>query len=291
MDAFDTDAECRSYLVELRWPNGVSCPRCASKKISNLTTRKKFECDACRYQFSATAGTIFHDSHLGLPKWFLAIFLMCEAKKSMSALQLKRTMGVSYKTAWYMCHRIREAMRDQNEIPLTGTVEVDETYLGGKTRGLGGGRGRNMRNKQMILGALQRDGQIRLKTGGWPNKKTLHKFVADQVSPNAETVYTDGNSAYFGINTPTRPHETVEHARGEYVRGDVHTNSIESAFGLFKRAVVGSFHQISVKHIDRYLDEFEFRFNNRKNKFLFRDTVLRLVEGKALPYDKLTAAS
>lgn len=289
MDAFDTDAECRRYLEELRWPKGVECPRCQSKKISRIKERKQFDCDGCRYQFSVTAGTIFHDSHLGLPKWFLAIFLLVEAKKSMSALQLKRTMGVSYKTAWYMCHRIREAMKDPYALPLTGRVEVDETYLGGRTKGLGGGRGKNMRNKKMILGAIQRGGQIRMSHGAWPNKKSLHKFVNETVSPNAEAIYTDGNAAYFGVNTPTRRHEIVEHARGEYVRGDVHTNTIEGAFSLFKRAVVGSFHQVSVKHLDRYLDEFEYRFNNRKNRFLFRDTVLRLIKADAMPYDKLTA--
>jgi transposase-like protein len=288
-EAFDTDAECRAYLEELRWPDGVKCPRCESEKISRLKERKQFDCDGCHYQFSVTAGTIFHDSHLGLPKWFFAILLLCEAKKSMSALQLKRTMGVSYKTAWYMCHRIREAMKDPNALPLTGTVEVDETYLGGRTKGLGGGRGKNMRNKKMILGALQRGGQIRMSRGAWPNKKTLHKFVHETVSPNAHAVYTDGNSAYFGVGKDKYPHETVEHARGEYVRGNVHTNTVESAFGLFKRAIVGSFHQVSEKHLDRYLDEFEFRYNNRKNRFLFRDTVLRLISAEKMPYSKLTA--
>src|SRR5689334_5570806 len=135
LEAYDTDAECRAYLEELRWPNGVECPRCQSTSISRIKARKVFDCDKCRYQFSVTAGTIFHDSHLPLPKWFLAIFLVTESRKGMSALQLKRLLKVSYKTAWYLCHRIREAMREVNPEPLTGTVEVDETYIGGKWKG------------------------------------------------------------------------------------------------------------------------------------------------------------
>ena len=288
-DMFDTDAECRAYLEALRWPKGVECPRCESKSISRIQVRKVFECDKCRYQFSVTAGTIFHDSHLPLPKWFLAIFLITESRKGMSALQLKRLLKVSYKTAWYLCHRIRESMRCDNPEPLTGTVECDETYVGGRRRNVGRGyRG----NKMMVLGALQRGGQIRLKVGKRNDKATLQGFVADHVSPNVANIYTDEHPGYVGLDDDsgaTGLHQTVNHSAKEYVRGHVHTNSVESAFGLFKRAVVGSFHQVSAKHLDRYLDEFEFRFNNRKNPYLFRDTLLRLTKGNALPYDKLTA--
>lgn len=286
-EAFDTDAECRAYLEELRWPKGVTCPRCQSDKISRIKARKVFDCDGCRYQFSVTAGTIFHDSHLPLPKWFLAIFLVTESKKGMSALQLKRLLRVSYKTAWYMCHRIREAMRETNPQPLSGTIEVDETYVGGKPRyrvGMGNYRTR----KQMVMAAIERGGDIRIQTGKWGNRRTLHKFINDN-APNPKRIMTDELPAYRGIDDADTTHETVTHSKKEYVRGDVHTNTVEGAFGLFKRSIVGSFHQISVKHLDRYLDEFEFRYNNRKNAFLFRDTLLRLCEGKALPYDKLTA--
>lgn len=286
---FDTDEECRKALEELRWPSGIECPRCQSKSISRITTRKQLDCNSCRYRFSVTTGTIFNDSHLPLPKWFMAIFLMCESKKGISATQLMRMLGVSKKTAWYLNHRIREAMKTENADPLTGTIEVDETYIGGKNRypvGAGNFRGR----KEMVMAALQRNGEIRLQhvKDGFGNRKTFHGFIRDN-APNPQRIMTDEHRAYQGIADADTTHETVTHSVKEYVRGDVHTNSVEGAFGLFKRAIVGSFHQISKKHIDRYLDEFEFRFNNRKNGYLFRDTITRLVTAKALPYEKLTA--
>lgn len=292
MQDFDTDAECRSFLEELRWPKGVECPRCQGKVISRIKARKVFECDGCRYQFSVTAGTIFHDSHLPLPKWFLAVFLVTESRKGMSALQLKRLLKVSYKTAWYLCHRIREAMMESNPEPLKGTVEVDETYIGGKWRGKkksDDGRVDWRERKAMVMGAIERGGKIRLSTGSRATQEVLRTFIKANVSADCERIYTDEFNAYGNMDTVTTDHERVNHSAHEYVRGDVHTNTIESAFGLFKRGVIGSFHQVSVKHLDRYLDEFEFRYNNRKNANLFRDTLARLCEGKALPYDKLTA--
>ena len=282
---FDTDAECREALEQLRWPDGVKCLRCGSDKISRIHTRKQFDCDACRYRFSVTTGTIFHDSHLPLPKWFMAIFLMCESKKGISANQMKRTLGVAQKTAWYLCHRIREAMKDMNPEPLSGTIEVDETYVGGKVHGKGR---RYTRNKAMVLAAIHRGGSIRISTGKTNSREVLHGFIK-QRAPNPDRIMTDEWFAYRGCGDDDTTHETVEHPAKEYVRGDVHTNSVEGAFGLFKRAIVGSFHQISHKHLDRYLDEFEFRYNNPKNGYLFRDTITRLVRAEALPYNSLTA--
>lgn len=284
---FDTDAECRLALEQLRWPNGVRCLRCDSISISRITTRKQYDCNACRYRFSVTTGTVFNDSHLALPKWFMAVLLMCEAKKGISANQLKRTMGVAHKTAWYLCHRIREAMAEVNKAQLTGTVEVDETYIGGQARGVG--RGNYKPHKQMVVAALQRGGDIRIEKGKRNDRATLHGFIKTHVSGDAERICTDGLQSYRGIADGNTTHEVVDHVRGEYARGDVHTNTVEGAFGLFKRAIVGSFHQISEKHLDRYLDEFEFRYNNRKNPHLFRDTLTRLVTTKPLQYEKLTA--
>jgi transposase-like protein len=291
---FDTDTECRAALEGLRWPEGVKCLRCGSDSISRIETRKQFDCNACRYRFSATTGTVFHDSHLPLPKWFMAILLMCEAKKGISANQMKRTLGVAHKTAWYLCHRIRKAMSEVNPEPLTGTIECDETYVGGKRR-----RPQGLYNaepdhkeykdkKAMVLGALQRDGNIRLAKGDRATRETLHGFIRT-VAPNPSRIMTDDWISYRGIEDADTTHETVNHSAREYVRGDVHTNSIEGAFGLFKRGLVGSFHQISHKHLDRYLDEFEFRFNNRKNPYLFRDTLTRLVTTEAMRYEQLTA--
>jgi len=284
---FDTDTECRAALEGLRWPNGVRCLRCDSAKISRISTRKQFDCDACRYRFSVTTGTIFHDSHLPLQKWFLAILLMCEAKKGISANQMKRTLGVAHKTAWYLCHRIRAAMAEAQPEPLAGTVEVDETYIGGG-RGVGAG---NRDRHKMVLAAIQRGGPVRMgrsKTNR-ASKVELHGFIKAHVGDETINIYTDEAKGYLGIGDENTTHATIAHGRGEYVRGDVHTNTVESVFGLFKRAVVGSFHQISTKHLDRYLDEFEFRFNNRKNPYLFRDTVTRLVRADAMPYEQLTA--
>src|SRR5689334_1984255 len=133
IEQFGSEDKCRDYLEGLRWPDGVKCPRCGSDKISRIKKRHTFDCDACRYQFSVRAGTVFHDSHLPLWKWFLAVYVMCESKKGVSANQLKRMLGVSYKTAWYLCHRIRSAMTDETTEPLTGTVEADETYVGGRS--------------------------------------------------------------------------------------------------------------------------------------------------------------
>ncbi len=287
MDDFDTDAECRAALEALRWPKGVSCLRCFSLKVSRISTRKQFDCDECRYRFSVTTGTIFHDSHLALPKWFMAVLLMCEAKKGISANQMKRTIGCAHKTAWYLCHRIREAMKEHaTDDQLIGTVEVDETYIGGKRPV---GRGNYKKHKAMVMAAVARGGEIRLARGKSNTGDVIRGFVNTHVHPEANNVYTDELPAYKGVNFGQAQHQTVEHGAKEYARGDVHTNTVEGAFGLLKRSIVGSFHQISHKHLDRYLDEFEFKYNNRKNPYLFRDTLTRLVNGEAMPYEKLTA--
>jgi transposase-like protein len=284
VDAYDTDLECRTYLEELRWPKGVICPRCESATISRIKARKVFDCDSCRYQFSVTAGTLFHDSHLPLPKWFLVVFLMCESENGMSANQLKRMLKVSYKTAWYLCHRIRGAMTDSCPQPLTSTVEVHDTFIGGG-RSMGSGyRDRHA----MILAAVQRGGMIRMTKGERRTKETLHSSVDVNVSPGLANIYTDEAPDYTGIGDENTTHQTVNHGNREYARGDVDTQTLESAFSLFKRSIVGSFHQISEKHVDRYLDEFEFRFKNRKNPYQFRDVLLRLTDAKAMPYSELT---
>lgn len=285
---FDTDTECRAVLEKLRWPDGVKCLRCGSPKISRIKTRKQLDCDACRYRFSVTTGTIFHASHLALPKWFMAVLLMCEAKKGISANQMKRTLGVAMKTAWYLCHRIREAMNEVSPEPLGGTVEVDETYIGGRRQGIG--RGNYRQHKAMILAAIERDGDIRISTGRNNSRRVLHGFIREN-APNATRIMTDEWPAYRGIADEDTTHETVNHSAKEYVRGDVHTNTAEGAFGLFKRSIIGSFHQVSHKHLDRYLDEFQFRFNNRKNPFLFRDTLMKLIASQKLEYKDLVKAA
>ena len=288
IEKFGDDAKCRARLTELRWPDGVQCPRCQSKSISTVFERDQYDCNACRYQFSVTSGTIFHDTHLSLTKWFLAIYLMTESKKGMSALQMKRTLGVAYQTAWYLCHRIRAAVRDANCELLRGIVEVDETWVGGKMQGMGRGwKG----NKAIAIGAVQRGGKIRLQVIEHADRMTLHKFVADNTAPDTEAIYTDELPAYIGIADDDTRHETVNHSAEEWVHGNVHTNGIESVWSLLKRSIIGAYHKVSMKHLDAYLDELEHRFNNRSNEFMFRDTLVKLVMANKLPYAELVKAA
>ncbi len=257
----------------MRWPDGIKCPRCSSAKISRIVKRDTFDCDECRYQFSVRVNTIFHDSPLPLWKWFPAVFMMIQARKGVSSNQLKRTLGVSYKTAWYLTHRIRKAMQEMNAIKLFGTVEVDETYVGGKNRGKG--IAAKLDNKTMVLGAVERGGRIRLRVDKRADRKTLRKFIDENVAGYVKNIYTDQWKAYGDMNDFDTKHETVDHSKEEWVRGDVHTNTVEGVWSLFKRSIIGSYHQVSAKHLDAYLDEFEWRFNNRKNVNLFRDTILK----------------
>jgi transposase-like protein len=173
IERFRTDEKCRAYLTELKWPKGVECPRCKSQSVSTIAERDQYDCNKCRYQFSVTSGSIFHDSHLPLWKWFLTIYLMIESKKGISANQVSRTVKVTYKTAWYLCHRVRAAMREVSVDLLKGIVEVDETYVGGKIHGTDQWR----RNKAVVVGAVERDGDIRLKVIKSPNRYWLHKLI------------------------------------------------------------------------------------------------------------------
>lgn len=296
MSKFSDEEQCRAYLEYLRWPDGVKCLLCDSTKLSRIYTRPgMYACNACGYQFSVKVNTIFHDSHLPLTKWFLAVYLMSEAKKGVSALQLKRTLGVAYKTAWYLCHRIRAAVADADTTPLCGTVECDETFIGGKAKNMHKKdrerriQGRGTSGKTMVLAAIRRGGGVRLKVEERRERETLHAFIKGEISPKAERIMTDEWEAYQGIADGDTKHETVNHSQDEYVRGDVHTNSAEGVFSLFKRSLVGAYHQVSVKHLDRYLDEFSFRFDNRSNPFLFRDTLLRLIASPNLEYKELTS--
>jgi transposase-like protein len=291
VEQFGSNDRCREYLEHLRWPDGVECPKCESESVSRIKTRKQFDCNSCRCRFSVTAGTVFHDSHLALWKWFAAVYLMCESKKGISALQLKRMLKIgSYETAWYLCHRIRSAMEDDGTAQLDGIVEADETYIGGKLGGFASRKesAQHRRdNKSIVLGAIKRGGELRVRVVANAEAATVKAFLGDVVSDDAKAIYTDSNRAYRGVADHNTRHEWVNHSADEWVRGDVHTNTVESAWSLFDRAVIGSYHKLSRKHLQAYLDEFAFRFNNRDNPHLFRDTILRLVEGEALPYEAL----
>ena len=245
MEAFDTEGECRAKLEELRWTNGIRCPRCDSGKISRIQKRDQYDCDSCRYQFSVTSGTIFHDSHLPLPKWFAATYLMCESRKGISANQLKRTLNVSYKTAWYLCHRIRKAMEQTNQKQLDGTVEVDETYIGGRYDKR---RKRGPWEKQAVVGLIARDGKFEAQTVPTVSKQILISLIQQRVS-HRSTVYTDENPSYTSLKK-THKHDTINHSAEEWVHGKVHTNTIEGVWSLFNRSIIGSYHKLSTKHLD-----------------------------------------
>ncbi|HTQ39155.1 MAG TPA: IS1595 family transposase, partial [Pirellulales bacterium] len=241
IEQFGSESRCRDCLEEIRWPEGPVCPRCGCKSISKIEERNQYDCNSCRYQFSVTAGTILHDSHLPLWKWFLTAYMMIESKKGVSANQVKRTIGVSYKTAWYLCHRIRAAMAEALTGQLTGILEADETLVGGKVKGKGHGyKG----NKTTVAGVVSRGGAARLKVIPDRTRANLHAFLKEHAADQAEVIYTDDWKAYEGIADANTKHETVNHSIEEWVRGDVHTNTIESVWSLLKRSIIGSFHRV-----------------------------------------------
>jgi len=285
MHEFCDEAKCRRYIEQLRWPRGAECPRCGSTKVYRLENRPLLLCASCEHQFSATAGTIFHDTHLPLAKWFLATMLLCESKKGISACQIQRTLGISYKTAWYLCHRIRAAMLEVAPEKLGGTVEIDETYVAGKKR-----RWRAKGDVSVVIGIRQRNGDLRLIRAKDAKSKTVREIVNANLGSTVEVIMTDESAIYpYALDEMLKSkHRTINHTR-EYAHGDVHTNTVESAFSLLKRGIVGTWHKVSAKHLPAYLDEMCFRFNNRKNPYLFRDTMLKLIDSPNLEYKHLTA--
>jgi transposase-like protein len=295
-DKLKSDEQCVAYLEARRWPNGVRCVTCGGEKISRITSkskkqavRKLYQClePSCKQQFTATSGTLFHDSHLPLHKWFLAMAFMTQAKKGMSAKQLQAHLGLkSYQTAWYLCHRIRKAMAESGSAsPLGGIVEVDETHVSGRYDKR---RKRDPWATTIVAGMVERGGRVRTQKIHTASKQVLVGMVRDNVQPSA-TVMTDEATAYKSLGGIVAKHNFVRHSAEEWVRGNVHTNTIEGCWSLLKRGIVGSFHKISVKHLDRYLAEFDFRFNNRKNAEIFDALVTRLVARPAMPYRELTA--
>lgn len=289
---FGSEDICRDYLEQLRWPGGaVACPRCKSEIVTAVTTRHQFDCHVCRFRFSVMSGTILDDTKLPLWKWFSAAYLMIESKKSISANQMKRTIGTTYRTAWHLCHRIREAMETLDAGPaLFGIIELDETMLTPYKRHRERGRGGSgIIDKIWVAGALQRGGQVRLRRIPNVKKETIHAFVKSVAKDETEAFYTDELRSYLGIADDNTRHETVNHSAEEWVVGSVHTNGIEGVWSLFKRSIVGAFHKISVKHLDAYLQEQEYRINNRSNQHALRDLMTRILTTDPLRYRDLTA--
>lgn len=301
---FKTDEDCRNYLEKLRWPHGVRCLRCNSSNVRRLEVEVKIgkkghkttelrpviECKICEYQFSVTAGTIFHDSHLPLTKWFLAVALMCESKKGISANQIKRALGCQYRTAWYLCHRIRKAMEKGELFGRTDKlgsggkiVEADETYIGGNYDKR---RKRGPHEKTAVQGIIERHGKIRVMQISTASAKVLTGNLKANVADDVRFVATDELPAYNNLGK-FFPHRAVKHGDLEWVRGIVHTNSIEGFWSLFNRQLIGAHHQVSTKHLRRYLNESEYRFNRRKENNLFSETLGHMVTTDKMTYDAL----
>lgn len=293
---FSTEVKCLDYLEAMRWPHGVGCVHCGSMSVSTITRTvgknkrsRIYQCleKECGKQFSATSGTIFNDTHLPLTKWFMAIALVCEAKKGISAKQLERHLGVNYRTAWYLAHRIREAMQESGQ--LSGIVEADETYLTPKKPRKG--RPYVKKDKRdVVLGMIERGGKLRLVPIADAKREIIEPVLERHISPDA-TLQTDGHQSYAIIAERkwVGRHRVIDHNRS-YAMGDVHTNTIENAFSLLKRGVYGTFHKVSIKHLGRYCNEFSYRFNRRGEQLqMFDGTLKNILNEKALPYKTLTA--
>ena len=299
---FKTDEECLDYIEQMRWPDGVvRCPDCGTDKPVRVerkaTSRNKrgwfYLCSekTCRHQFSPTSGTIFHDTHLPLIVWFHAIALVLNAKKGISAKQLQRDLGIGgYKTAWYLNHRIRESMVEADAPKLGGIVEIDETYIGGKVKGKGHWQGQQ--NKEIVVGVRQRKGGLRLVHTKDAKAVSLKAVIETHVSPDVEFVMTDTTSAATSALKAlghAEKHYEINHISRQYVNGIIHTNTVESAFSLLKRGIVGNFHKVSIKHLQRYLNEFSYRFNRREDADAFIETVRRLCGFAPLTFTALTS--
>jgi transposase-like protein len=287
---FGTEDKCRELLVRLRFPEGPQCLRCKGSVVKLDTDKQLFYCKDCDYQFSVTSGTVFNDSHLPLAKWFLTTHLLCEAKKGMSACQIQRTVGMSYKTAWYLCHRIRHAMTQADKPMLDGKVEMDVTYVGGMNRGKG--QICKNDNKEVVVGIRKRNGDLRFFHARDAKGGTLAQYIRENISEDVEVIFTDDHIANVAAMRKAKRtnHKRINHSSGVYVMGDIHTNTVESAFSLLKRGIMGTWHRISAKHLPAYLEEMSFRFNRRKRSDLFVDTLRHMVTSSTLTFETLTGA-
>jgi len=294
---FHDETAARKHLEAIRWPDGPYCPHCGSYRANKIKSKSArpglWFCGECRKQYTVTVGTLFERSHVPLHKWLAATHLLCASKKGMSAHQLHRMLGVTYKTAWFMAHRIREGMRDINPEPMGGTgkiVEADEAYIGGKEKNkhrskrtsASGGIG-----KEIAFALVERGGKVRSQHVPAVSAKTLRPIVVTQID-RASTLMTDDAGQYRLIGPEFKHHESVNHGIEEYVRGEAHTNTVEGYFSILKRGITGTYHHVSQKHLKRYLCEFDFRYNERASLEV-SDTertvkALKGIEGKRLTY-------
>ncbi len=279
---FPNEEACANYLVAHRWPSGVvRCPRCGNEKVYTLGQPFRWQCHACAehgYRFSHITGTVFENTNKPLRDWFRVLHMMLTSKKGVSALQVYRTMGFgSYNTAWYMCQRLRGALANEEFRKLTGIVEVDETYIGGKARNRHGGGdghgegGRSTKRKTAVMGAVERKGNVVARVIQRVDNRTVRHFLSEAVSTRVSLIAHDMFHSYDSI--PNVSHGAVNHDAGVYVLGAIHTNTIEGFWSLIKRGVVGTYHKVSRKYLPLYVAEFQFRYNNRNNDDIFGEAV------------------
>jgi transposase-like protein len=282
------------FMVQLRWSDGPECPTCGSKDVRFIPTRRIWECK-CKHakrQFSVKVGTIFEDSALPIDKWLIAIWTEANCKNSISSYELAATIGVTQKSAWFMQQRIRLAMQVGSfRAPLSGEVEVDETYIGGKARNMHASsrrkaKGRGHFGKAVVLGLLERHGQVRVKVVADNRRKTLYPLIREHVE-SGTTVFTDKLHTYDNLGLIHYFHHVIDHAEC-YVKGNVHTNGLENFWALFKRCIKGTHVSVEPFHLFRYLDAETFRFNNRKATALSRFLLAAAgIVGKRLTYKSL----
>jgi transposase-like protein len=281
---FPKHSDCIHHLERVRWPDGPRCPYCKSERVTLLPAELRHHCNGCNTSFSVTVQTIFHNSKLDLQKWFLAVALILNAKKGLSARQLARDIEVNKNTAWYMGMRIRKALEDDGGL-LRGIVEIDETYVGGKPRkgnkrDKDGGLGPNLRGrgtkKTPVVGAVERKGNVKAKVMTWLDARHLTTLVRHHVDLSQSTIITDEYKGYNRLRAITI-HKVINHSR-QYVDGDIHTNSIEGFWALLKRGIVGQYHKVSLTYLQKYIDEFAFRYNQRRNKDAFGLLIAKAME-------------